>query len=79
MQTCPSAQLQDEPKQGLPPHVSLASPLRVHEMRRHGEAFGWAVDGSPADCVKLAILELLDEPVDLVLSGIKVNSNGLKT
>lgn len=33
------------------------------------------MDGSPADCVKLAIAELLnDQPVDLVVSGI---NNGL--
>jgi len=36
---------------------------------------GLAVDGNPADCVKLAVTELLAEPVDLVLSGINSGAN----
>jgi 5'/3'-nucleotidase len=55
--------------------ITLTTPLTVRKLRRHGEPFGWAVKGSPADCVKLAILELLDEPVDLLLSGINMGSN----
>ncbi|MFM8008365.1 MAG: 5'/3'-nucleotidase SurE, partial [Dolichospermum sp.] len=30
----------------------------------------WACDGTPSDCVKLALWALLDSPPDLVLSGI---------
>src|SRR5438093_1032273 len=37
---------------------------------------GWAVEGRPADCVKLALLELLkDKPPDLVVSGLNAGSN----
>ena len=36
---------------------------------------GWAVDGRPADCVKLAIRELLDDPPDLVVSGLNAGAN----
>jgi 5'-nucleotidase len=36
---------------------------------------GWAVDGSPADCVKLAVAELLDFKPDLVVSGINGGLN----
>ena len=37
---------------------------------------GWAVNGSPADCVKLSIGELFkDNPVDLVVSGINSGLN----
>ncbi len=36
---------------------------------------GWAVSGRPADCVKLAIRELLDEPPDLVVSGLNCGAN----
>ena len=35
---------------------------------------GWAVEGRPADCVKVALLELLPEP-DLVVSGLNAGSN----
>ncbi len=36
---------------------------------------GWAVEGSPADCVKLALAKLCPEPPDLVVSGINGGLN----
>jgi len=39
------------------------------------EFTGISIDGRPADCVRLAIRELLDAPPDLVLTGINDNSN----
>src|SRR5205085_1391398 len=36
---------------------------------------GWAVEGRPADCVKVALLELLPERPDLVVSGLNAGSN----
>ncbi|MBL7220994.1 MAG: 5'/3'-nucleotidase SurE [Phycisphaerae bacterium] len=39
------------------------------------EFTGISVDGRPADCVRLAIRELLDQRPDLVLTGINDNSN----
>jgi 5'-nucleotidase len=36
---------------------------------------GWAVDGSPADCVKLGIFEFCKRPPDLVVSGINGGLN----
>src|SRR4029077_20076622 len=36
---------------------------------------GYAVEGRPADCVKLALLELLKEPPDLIVSGLNAGSN----
>jgi 5'-nucleotidase len=38
---------------------------------------GYSVDGSPADCVKLALNELVasDDPVDLVVSGMNHGAN----
>ncbi len=37
---------------------------------------GWAVEGRPADCVKLALVELLkDDPPDVVVSGLNAGSN----
>ena len=35
----------------------------------------WAVDGTPADCVKFGVLEALDRPPDLVVSGINMGFN----
>lgn len=35
----------------------------------------WACDGTPSDCVKLALWALLESPPDLVLSGINQGAN----
>lgn len=55
--------------------ISLSQPLRVRRVSWDGEVPGWAVNGFPADCVKIALAELLDEPPDLVVSGINLGPN----
>jgi len=34
-----------------------------------------AVEGTPADCIRLAVSEFLEEPVDLVVSGVNFGQN----
>ncbi|HWO41463.1 MAG TPA: 5'/3'-nucleotidase SurE [Candidatus Eisenbacteria bacterium] len=51
--------------------LTLHRPLRVHEV---GPA-RLAVDGTPTDCVKLALTGLLSERPDLVVSGINKGPN----
>ena len=55
--------------------ISLNQPLRVRSVSMHGDILGWAVSGTPADCVKIALAELLPEPPDLVVSGINLGPN----
>jgi 5'-nucleotidase len=55
--------------------ISLNQPLRVRQVSLNGEILGWAVSGTPADCVKIAIAELLPELPDLVVSGINLGPN----
>lgn len=56
--------------------VTLLVPLLVQEAFDESKEFiGWAVEGRPADCVKLALLELLPEPPDLLVSGLNAGSN----
>jgi 5'-nucleotidase len=55
--------------------ITLADPIRVRRVRRNGSFFGHAVSGTPADCVKIAVLELLDSPPDLVVSGVNAGPN----
>jgi len=55
--------------------ISLATPLRVKEVALPGGTAGWAVTGTPADCVKIAIAELLPQVPDLVVSGINLGPN----
>ena len=56
--------------------ITLSAPLRVSEFKRNGEFFGYAVNGMPADCVKIAYWAILnEEKPDLVISGINLGSN----
>jgi len=56
--------------------VTLLTPLLITEVfNDDGSQLGWAVEGRPADCVKLALLELLKEPPDLIVSGMNAGSN----
>jgi len=55
--------------------ITLFRPLMVRAVKRNGHLFGYAVNGTPADCVKIGIKELSEEPVDLVVSGINLGAN----
>jgi 5'-nucleotidase len=55
--------------------ISLITPLRVKEVSINGGVEGWAVSGTPADCVKIALAELLHQPPELVVSGINLGPN----
>ncbi len=55
--------------------ITMQLPLRVIEYRKNGDFFGYAVEGTPADCVKIGIRNIMKDPPDLVVSGINHGSN----
>ena len=55
--------------------ITMDHPLRVEKVYDQGEFFGFGVSGTPADCVKLAIREILRDKPDWVLSGINRGEN----
>ena len=55
--------------------LTVASPLRATKVHRDGSFYGWAINGTPADCVKLGVSTLLDHRPDMVVSGINHGSN----
>src|SRR6516165_7840563 len=56
--------------------ITLLTPLITQEVvDENNQPMGWAVEGRPADCVKLALMELLKEPPDLIVSGLNSGSN----
>ncbi len=55
--------------------ITLLKPLRIKQVRLAGGREGYAVDGTPADCVKIGVKEVLKEPPDLVVSGINLGAN----
>lgn len=56
--------------------ITLTRPLIVRETKLEGlKSKAFSVDGTPADCVKIAINELLHEKIDMVVSGINKGLN----
>lgn len=55
--------------------ITMKIPLRITPYFKNGDFFGYAVDGTPADCVKIGIRNIMKEPPDLVISGINNGSN----
>ena len=57
-------------------HVkTLDKPLRVRETSLADGTPALTSDGAPSDCVALALLGVLSEPVDLVVTGINAGEN----
>lgn len=56
--------------------ITVHRPLRAKKIIfKKSKSRGWAVDGTPADCVKLGLEVLLEEPPDIVISGINLGPN----
>ncbi len=55
--------------------ITLFRPLMVRSATKGGNFLGYAVCGTPADCVKIGIKKLAEKPVDMVVSGINRGSN----
>lgn len=55
--------------------LTVASPLRAVKMQREHASIAYAVNGTPADCVKLGVSTLLPHRPDIVVSGINHGSN----
>lgn len=57
-------------------HVkTLHRPLRVQQVKLDDGTPALASDGAPSDCVALAMLGVIEEKIDLVVSGINPNAN----
>ena len=62
----------DEERSGASQAISLSVPIRAHELGSRR----FAIKGTPADCVMLAVTTLMkDSPPTLVLSGINHGEN----
>jgi len=55
--------------------ITLSNPLRVRQFKRNGIFLGYGVTGTPADCVKIGVQEILQQKPDMILSGINLGSN----
>lgn len=60
---------------GVGHSITFLSPLICKEVYHGKRRRGWAAEGSPADCVKIGILELCPQAPDLVVSGMNAGLN----
>jgi 5'-nucleotidase len=60
---------------GVGHSITYLTPLIVKEVFQGRQRWGWAAEGSPADCVKLGITELCPRQPDLIVSGINGGLN----
>lgn len=55
--------------------ITFSEPLACRKVEVESLFTGFSVEGSPADCVKLAAMQLHDGPIDLVVAGINYGAN----
>src|SRR3954467_10600050 len=55
--------------------ITTRRPLEVEEFEFEDGSVGYAADGTPVDCVRLAALGLVGEQPELIVSGINHGSN----
>ena len=65
----------DKPQSGMGHAMSLSDPIRLNRVWMFGDVEAYSSSGTPVDCVKLAIYEVLERKPDLVLSGINHGEN----
>lgn len=68
---CPS-----ENKSAVGHSISFQKPLYVNETNVFGDCVKtWTMNGTPADCVKVALDVLVPNEIDFVVSGMNIGSN----
>lgn len=60
---------------GVGHSITFLSPLVCSEVFDGDRRRGWAVEGSPADCVKIGVFEFCPRRPDLIVSGINGGLN----
>jgi len=64
-----------EPHSGQSSALSVNKPLRINSLPDYGPARLFTVNGTPVDCIKLALNAIVPRRPDLVLAGINHGSN----
>lgn len=65
----------DGGRSGQSAAITVNMPLRVARVESHGVYAAFKTNGTPVDCVKLALNVLLSDAPDLIVSGINHGSN----
>lgn len=62
-------------RSGASHSITFSRPLMCNKVDISGQFTGFSVQGSPADCVKLACIQLCDGPIDLLVAGVNNGAN----
>ena len=65
----------DKPQSGKGMAITINSPLRYYKVDLTEGVLSYACDGTPVDCIKLAINKILPRKPDLIVSGINHGAN----
>lgn len=65
----------DRPRSACGHSITLHKPLRAEKVALKDGSVAYSSNGTPSDCVSLGLLGIVDEPVDLVVSGINLGPN----
>ena len=55
--------------------ITILDPLRINEIYHNSSFYGFAVSGTPADCVKTAVFSLFEKKPEVIISGINLGPN----
>ena len=62
-------------KSGAGLSITLQNPILIQTVPWEKGTKAWKINGTPADCVRMAMSVILDSPPDLIVSGINRGSN----
>lgn len=65
----------DRPRSACGHSITLHKPLRADRVKLRDGSAAYSTNGTPSDCVSLALLGVVEGPVDLVVSGINHGPN----
>lgn len=65
----------DQERSAISHAISLEMPIRSRRVILNNGDKAYAVSGTPADCIKLATIEIMDERPDIMISGINPGAN----
>ena len=65
----------DSPQSGMGHAITINYPLRISKVDFFEDSVAFSCSGTPVDCVKLGIYEVMKEKPDLIVSGINHGAN----
>lgn len=65
----------DKPQSGMGHAITIGHPLRLNKVPFDGDIEAYSCNGTPVDCVKLAVDKVLHRKPDICLSGVNHGAN----